>query len=106
MIVPDVNLLLYGVNSDAPLHRPAREWLEETLSGAENVGLSWIVILAFLRLTTRAGIFAKPLRVDAAFEIVAGWLEQPGVTVALRAATLRDHAVAAPAAGNRRQSHV
>jgi toxin-antitoxin system PIN domain toxin len=83
MIVPDVNLLLYAVNSDAPLHQPAREWLEETLSGAEDVGLSWIVILAFLRLTTRAGVFAKPLRVDAAFETVAGWLEAPGVRVAL-----------------------
>ncbi|HEY7388091.1 MAG TPA: type II toxin-antitoxin system VapC family toxin [Bryobacteraceae bacterium] len=81
MIVVDVNLLIYSVNEDAPLHRKAKPWLEASLSGQETVGLPWIVLLAFLRLTTRVGLFRKPLPVETAFDLVDGWLQQPSVTV-------------------------
>src|SRR6266566_4345264 len=53
MKILDVNILIYAVNKDAPLHNGAKAWLERTLSGSEAVGLSWNVLLAFLRLTTR-----------------------------------------------------
>lgn len=49
------------------------------LSGPEAVGLSWTVLLAFLRLTTRSGIFTKPLSVRTALDIIHGWLAQPAV---------------------------
>lgn len=81
MIIIDVNLLIYAVNEDAPSHQKAKLWLESAVSGTETVGLPWIVLLAFLRLTTRSGVFQKPLRVEAAFEIVNSWLEQAPVTV-------------------------
>lgn len=81
MIVVDVNLLIYAVNRDSPDHRKAKTWLEAAVSGPETVGLPWVVLLAFLRLTTRAGIFQKPLTVDAAFDVVDAWLQQPSVTV-------------------------
>ena len=45
------------------------------------MGLPWIVLLAFLRLTTRAGLFQNPLSVDAAFDLIDKWLEQPSVIV-------------------------
>ena len=61
MILLDANLLIYAVNVDAPLHSAARAWLEETLSGTTRVQLAWIVVLAFLRITTRSGIFRNPL---------------------------------------------
>src|SRR5437870_4413529 len=79
MILIDVNLLIYAVNEDAPLHRNAKLWLETTLAGKETVGLSWTVVLAFLRLTTRAGIFRMPLTVESAFDLVDAWLSQPAV---------------------------
>ncbi len=81
MIVVDVNLLLYAVNQDSPNHGKAKAWLESAVSGTETVGLPWIVLLAFLRLTTRTGLFQKPLTVDAAFDLVDAWLLQPSVTV-------------------------
>jgi toxin-antitoxin system PIN domain toxin len=81
MIVVDVNLLIYAVNEDAPDHGKAKAWLESVVSGTETVGLPWIVLLAFLRLTTRAGLFQKPLTVGAAFDLVDAWLQQPSVTV-------------------------
>lgn len=79
MILIDANLLIYAVNQAAPLHRKAKRWLEAVLSGPETVGLSWSVLLAVLRLTTRAGIFQKPLTPRTAFEIIDVWLSQPVV---------------------------
>jgi len=79
MILPDTNLLIYATNTDTPQHRPARTWLERSLSGHEPVGFSWVVLLGFLRLTTRPGLFRSPLRVDAVFELIDEWLTQPGV---------------------------
>jgi uncharacterized protein len=79
--LPDVNLFLYAYDSRSPRHAPARDWLEQTLSGAETVGLSWIVLLAFIRLSTRSAVVERPLGVDAAIELVESWLDQPCVTV-------------------------
>jgi hypothetical protein len=81
MILPDANLLIYAVNADAPLNRKAKSWLESILSGQEAVGFSWNVLLAFLRLTTRPGLFERPLPADTAFALLAAWLDRPCATV-------------------------
>ncbi len=79
MILVDANLLIYAVDADSPHHEPARVWLQETLSGETRVGLAWVVILAFLRITTRAEIVRRPLPLDAALGYVDEWLAQPFV---------------------------
>ncbi len=81
MILLDVNLLIYAVNQDAPLHRKAKSWLESALSGQETVAFSWMVLLAFLRVTTRPGLFRNPLPVETAFDVVADWLHQVSATI-------------------------
>ncbi len=81
MILPDVNLLLYAYDSRSTRHAPARDWLQRTLSGAETVGMSWLVLLAFIRLSTRAVVVERPLSADAAVGLVESWLAQPCVTV-------------------------
>jgi len=81
MILVDANLLIYAVNEDAPLHRKAKAWLTATISGSETVGLSWNVLLAFLRLTTRPNLFRNPLPVESACDLIVRWLEQPSVAV-------------------------
>ncbi|HEX5592343.1 MAG TPA: type II toxin-antitoxin system VapC family toxin [Solirubrobacterales bacterium] len=77
MILPDVNLLLYAVDADAPRHAPARAWLEAVLSGTEEVGFAWAVILGFVRISTNARAFEKPLDGSQAFAYVEEWLERP-----------------------------
>lgn len=79
MILVDANLLIYAVNSDAPRHARARAWLEGELSGQTEVGLAWIVVLAFLRIVTRPGILARPLAPEVALGVVDGWFQQPYV---------------------------
>lgn len=81
MKVLDANLLLYAVDERSPRHAPARAWLERTLSGAETVGLTWVVLLAFIRVSTRASVFERPLEVGEALDLVDSWLGQPCTTV-------------------------
>jgi hypothetical protein len=77
----DANLLLYAVNRDAPLHAKARRWLERSLSGTETYGFAWIVLLAFVRLSTKPGLFARPLDPTDALDLVDAWLSQPCATI-------------------------
>jgi toxin-antitoxin system PIN domain toxin len=77
----DVNVLLYAVDESSPRHEPAREWLEETLSGSETFAFSWSVLLAFLRLGTNPRVFDAPLAFDEGLDLVDSWLGQPCVTV-------------------------
>jgi toxin-antitoxin system PIN domain toxin len=79
VILVDANILIYAIDQDSPHHARARRWLEETLSGDTWVGLPWIVILAFIRLTTRAGVVRNPLPPDQALAFVDSWLRQPYV---------------------------
>lgn len=77
MKIPDVNLLLYAVNSADPAHRAARKWLENSLSEEEPFAFDWTVLLAFLRISTRGGIFARPLLTKEAFTLIELWISQP-----------------------------
>ena len=79
MKIVDVNLLIYAINSNSPHHQAAREWLEHSLNATEPVGLAWIVILAFLRLTTNPRVMPRPISVDPAIAIVDSWLGLPTV---------------------------
>lgn len=81
MNLVDANILVYAVNSDSAHHQPARQWLESALSGSDPVGLSWNVLLAFLRITTRRGILERPLPVSDSLAYVDAWLGQPPVEI-------------------------
>lgn len=81
MKLVDANVLLYAVNEDAPRHDEARAWLDGALSGGATVGFAWIVVLAFVRLVTKDGLFPSPLSVDEAMDRVDAWLAQPSAVV-------------------------
>jgi uncharacterized protein len=78
----DANVLLYAVNEDAERHVPSRRWLDGALSGQDTVAFAWIALLAFVRLSTKAGLFPSPLTLDAAMDRVDAWLAAaPAVVV-------------------------
>jgi toxin-antitoxin system PIN domain toxin len=81
VILVDANLLLYAYDRTSPVHEPARRWLQDVFSGKENVGLSWIAVLAFLRITTNPKIFKEPFSIEDAVEIVNDWFAQPSVSL-------------------------
>ena len=81
MKLVDANLLLYATDARSPRHAAARSWLERQLSGAETIAFAWVVLLAFVRLSTHPQVFARPLPADRALDIVARWLGQPCAVV-------------------------
>lgn len=79
MILLDANVLIYAVDADSPHHAVARRWVERTLSSETEVGLAWVVILAFIRITTHPAVMRRPLAAEVALAYVDGWLAQPYV---------------------------
>jgi toxin-antitoxin system PIN domain toxin len=77
MIVPDVNTLLFAVNTASDQHRLALQALADGYASPRGVGFAWVALLAFLRLSTRNGIFPKPLSVEDALRVVDHWLAHP-----------------------------
>lgn len=77
MNLVDANVLLYAVNESADHHERSRQWLDGSLSGGASVGFSWISLLAFVRLSTKVGLFPSPLPVQSALDRVRDWLAQP-----------------------------
>lgn len=81
MIIPDVNLLIYAYNSDAPHHAAAKTWWEELLSSDQPVGLAWATTLGFIRLMTHRAVLLMPLDPERAVQVVRSWHARPSVTV-------------------------
>ncbi len=82
MKLVDANVLLYAVNRDEHHHAQARGWLDRALRDTETVGFAWLVLLGFLRVSTRAAVFTRPLEARRAVEVIRGWLEQgPAVLI-------------------------
>lgn len=69
--------LLPAIKPSLPQQRPARAALEAATNDDRPVGLVWVVVNAFIRLTTKPGLFERPLAIGEARELVEGWLEHP-----------------------------
>ncbi|HEY3351444.1 MAG TPA: type II toxin-antitoxin system VapC family toxin [Thermoanaerobaculia bacterium] len=81
MRIPDLNVLLYAVDSDSVHHAAVHRYWEEIASGEEEIGFSWSVLLGFLRLSTNPAVFPRPLALDAALAKVDSWLSLPPARV-------------------------
>ena len=79
MIIPDVNLLVYAYNSDAPHHQRAKDWWEQGVRGSQPVALPWVVALGFMRIITSRAVLPRPMEVGTALGHVRSWLDQPAV---------------------------
>ena len=81
MTVLDANLLLYAYDADSPKQRAVATWLTDLVDGGEPVGLPWLTIWAFLRISTNSRIWTSPLTVKRALGIIKEWIAQPRVVV-------------------------
>jgi uncharacterized protein len=82
MILPDANVLLYAVNSSSDQHARALQALRRGFDDPRGVAFAWTSLLAFLRLSTRRGIFPRPLSVEDALRVLDHWLRHPRAQVA------------------------
>jgi toxin-antitoxin system PIN domain toxin len=74
VILLDANLLIYAYDSLATEHSKARSWLERRFSGTEDIGLSWVTVLAFLRIATSRRYESDPMSTEEAASVVTGWI--------------------------------
>lgn len=81
MIIPDINLLVYAYDSDAPRHARARQWWEDAVRGTRDIGIAWVVAIGFVRIITSRAVMARPMGAATALRNVRTWLEQPSVRV-------------------------
>ncbi len=80
MILPDLNVLLYAVDSSSPRNAEAVKWIEDAVNdGKEEIGIPWVVHLGFLRLTTNPRIFPRPLSIENATAWLDSLESNPGV---------------------------
>lgn len=77
VIVPDVNLLIHAMNTDSDHHAAAWSWWSAALNGDEHIGLTWPVLIGYLRLTTHPRILGRPLDSPTAATHVRGWIDSP-----------------------------
>ncbi len=70
----DANLLLHAVDERSPFHERSLDWLTEALNGSRRVGLPWMSLVAFLRISTNLRATDRPLSPSAASEFVRDWL--------------------------------
>jgi toxin-antitoxin system PIN domain toxin len=81
MILPDVSILIHAYNSESAHFKAARAWWEDTLTLPRPVGLPWVTMLGFVRITTHRRILDNPLRPADAIRLVRSWLNRPGVQI-------------------------
>lgn len=79
MILPDINLLLYAHDSRGTHFASASAWWQRCLDGPEPVGLAWVVILAFIRISTHPRAYVHPQTVEAACATIEEWLALPHI---------------------------
>lgn len=81
MILPDINVLIHAHNTGSPRHEQARIWWDSALGGTEGIGLAWITILGFIRITTHRGILGNPMTPADACARIDEWLGLPHVHI-------------------------
>ena len=79
--IPDINLLVYAYNRDAPHHDASRAWWEDLLNSDGRVAIPWVVSLGFIRLMTHRAVLVEPIAPGRAVAHVRSWLERLNVEV-------------------------
>ncbi len=82
MILVDANVLLYAHDASDPRHQRARAWLEEALGTESDVRFGLTTLLAFVRISTDARVYAQPRTPADALHVVEVLLAQPNVAIA------------------------
>jgi len=90
VILPDINLLVYAYNEDAPFHSAAKAWWEGCLSDTKPVGLAWVVALGFVRVMSNRRVLARPMPATEAVGHCRSWMMEPNAQIILPGPTHLD----------------
>lgn len=77
MILADVNVLIYAFRSDCAQHPACKAWLDGTIRGDAQFGVSPLVLGGVARITTNPRIFRRPSAIEEVFAYCDNLLDQP-----------------------------
>jgi toxin-antitoxin system PIN domain toxin len=77
VILLDADIVLHAYHPQSEHHKACRLWIEENFSAPSPIGLPWLTIWAFLRITTNPRAFEKPLTMKEAEAITSSWFDVP-----------------------------
>lgn len=77
----DTNILLYSSNADFAEHKCAVRFLEDQRTQGISWSVSWPIVYEFLRVTTHARVFPKPVRPQQAYQYLADLFERDRVSI-------------------------
>lgn len=78
MITIDTNIIIHALASSQPEHRPVSAWIEsveDRLATTQTNGAE------VLRLLTHPRVFARPLGLDAAVQVLSEFVEAYGIVI-------------------------
>jgi toxin-antitoxin system PIN domain toxin len=81
MKLPDVNVLVYAADNTSPWHAASVDALHAAGRSPRGLGLAWLALVGFVRITTRPGPHAHTLPASSALRLVRAWLDAPGAVV-------------------------
>ncbi len=81
MLLPDVNVLVYAYNRDAPEHAAYAECLVGLATSPAAFAMSESVLAGFVRVVTHRRILPAPAPVDDVFAFCADLLARPNCVV-------------------------
>jgi uncharacterized protein len=80
-VLVDANVLLYSIDTTSRFHEQADRWVTDALNGSRRVGIPWMSVAAFLRISTNPRASRNPLTPAEAWEHVDGWLDAPATWI-------------------------
>jgi toxin-antitoxin system PIN domain toxin len=79
MYLLDANILLYAFDESSVHHDRIRTWLRNALESGKSLGLPWISVWAFIRITTNRRTYPEPLTARAAIAVIQVLLKNQNV---------------------------
>lgn len=86
----DANILLYASDESSEWHGAAKEFLEKRADDPDILCLTWPVLMAYQRVATHPGVFAKPLPPGVAWNNVEKLLALPRTRVLVETETFAE----------------
>ena len=77
----DTNILLHAANTASPLHDAARDFLNGHLRARTPWCTTWPVLYEFLRVSTHARVFPRPLKADQALAFASALADLDEVSI-------------------------
>lgn len=72
-------MLVFAHHEDSQFHADARRWWEDLINGSELIGLPWLVVTGFVRVSTNIKMLDQPTTPELAVEAVNDWFRYPQV---------------------------